>query len=87
MPKFQTMPACVEAVQYTGSNEKEIGYFAGLDARLAGRDLHLQVTTRDGVRDVKPKDWIVKESDGVLTLCGPDIFIKRYQVVPEKEQP
>lgn len=83
MPKFRKKPVVIEALQFTGDNAEEIGYFAGLNAQLAGRESRLEIKTKEGVMIANPGDYIIKGVQGEFYPCKPDIFEQTYERVSE----
>lgn len=83
MARFRKKPVVIEAVLFTGDNGVEIGHFAGLTARIAGRDRHLEISTLEGVMKASPGDWIIKGVQGEFYPCKPDIFAATYEAVED----
>ena len=79
--KYRKKPAIIEAIQWTGSNIREIRHaFPG--ARLVRRNTGvLSVTTLEGVMLAQTEDWIIKGTAGEFYPCKPDIFSEVYEAV------
>lgn len=83
MPKYRKKPVVIEAVQFNGENQEEIGYFAGLNAKLAGREGRLEIKTKEGVMTANPGDYIIKGVQGEFYPIKEDIFLETYELVNE----
>ncbi len=80
MPKrYRKKPVVVEAVQYDGTNDREIGQFAGLDASVIGRERALVIHTLEGNMHVSPGDYVIRGVQGEHYPCKPDIFESTYE--------
>jgi hypothetical protein len=77
--EFRKKPVVIQAVQFTGDNADEIGHFAGLAARIAGRGARLEIQTLEGVMTASPGDWIIRGVKGEFYPCKPDIFDASYE--------
>ncbi|MGE0075905.1 MAG: hypothetical protein AB7S52_11805 [Sphaerochaetaceae bacterium] len=86
--KFRKKPVVIEAIQYTGENQKEVESFVRkiLPVKIIdlGRDsgnkvLGLEIETLEGVMVAIPNDWIIKGVSGEFYPCKPDIFDKTYE--------
>lgn len=88
MAKYRKKPVVIEAVQWTGENQKEIKEMGGM------RELHfylnvvkgeqisaLDIKTLEGIMTADKNDWIIKGISGELYPCKPDIFEKTYELV------
>jgi hypothetical protein len=85
----------VEAMQWTGENTAEVLALAGEGRRCAD----VIENSHDGEQDTKrflmlPEshadigDWIVRDGDGNLTACKPEIFEASYEpFVPLRDVP
>lgn len=79
MPKFRKKPVVIEAAQYLGPNFSEIENFVGGDCEF--RKLQLVVASRTGPLWACPGDWFIREANGDLHSCKPDIFAETYEPV------
>jgi hypothetical protein len=83
MPQFRKKPVVIEAVQYTGINERianELEAFMGKPPAIVDADgkLCLSITTLEGEMLASPGDWIIKGVKGEFYPCKPDIFAATY---------
>ncbi len=90
MPKFRKLPVIIEAVQFTGKNQHELGEFASAGLTyteefntLAIDDLH--VHTLEGDMKISEGDWLIKGIKGEFYPCKADIFAATYEPVEEDE--
>ena len=84
MQKFQKKPVVIEAVQFTGSNHREVLSFVypdlSEDAIVGAETMRLPVVieTMEGDMTASPGDWIIKGVKGEFYPCKPDIFAATY---------
>lgn len=70
----------VEAVQWTGENDKAV--FDFLNWRNASQDEHgLRLHTPSGSRQVEVGDWIIKDANGAFHPCKDNDFREAYEPV------
>lgn len=87
MSFFRKKPVVIEAVRFTGSNQREALSFAmpGLseDALHGAEVMKLPVIIRtlEGEMRADPGDWIIKGVKGEFYPCKPDIFEATYEPV------
>lgn len=87
MTKFRKRPIVIEAVQFDGSNYREVLSFIYPDLSedaLNGATimrLPIVIETLEGDMTASRLDWIIKGIDGEFYPCKPDIFEKTYEVV------
>lgn len=86
MPKFRKKPVEIEAVRFTGINERlhsELDRFVGakLEVREYKNALCLVIPTLEGEHIATPGDWIIKGIKGECYPCKPDIFTETYEPV------
>lgn len=86
MPKFRKKPIVVEAIQWNGKAESTIDVVAfigtgnlGISTQNGVKEMIVEVD--GGVMKVIEKDWIVKDLNGRIYSCRPDIFAKTYDWV------
>ena len=85
--KYRKKPVVIEAVQWTGTNEKEIFQF--LDAKEITNSVGLtftgeiEIETLEGKMTGSLNDWIIRGVKGELYPCKPDIFEATYEAVGE----
>lgn len=84
MPKYRKKPVVVEAVQWTGENEKEIFDFINWrNAEMQGKTLVIH--TLEGNHNASAGDYIIKGVKGEFYPCKPDIFEATYEPVEEEQ--
>ena len=91
MPKFRKKPVVIEAVQWTGSNLKEVIDFSGLhesakkwsweEYEKVVSDDGLKIFTLEGKMTADVNDWIIKGVKGEFYPCKPEIFEATYEAV------
>lgn len=87
---YRKKPLVVEAVHFTGDNQREVLAFAfpGMseDALEVAQTMRLPVVieTLEGDMTASPGDWIVRGIKGECWPIKPDIFAATYE---EVEQP
>ena len=79
--KYRKKPVVIEAVQYDGTNEREIGHFAGLDLSIMGRERALVIHTLEGNMHVSPGDYVIRGVQGEHYPCKESIFRETYEEV------
>ncbi len=79
--KFCKKPVIIEAVQWTGSNIREVlALSRGISS--IGEDFvdsTLTIETLEGNMTAILNDWIIRGIQGEIYPCKPDIFDKTYQ--------
>ena len=86
MAKYRKKPVVVEAVQWTGYNDSEVEQFTGYGVAHHSKMLNsaeLSPWASVGQLDIYIGAYIVRDADGKLTRCAPEIFEKNYEVVEE----
>ena len=78
--KYRKKPVVIEAVQWMGSNEKEVYDFAG-DKCFFTPFGELKTETLEGEMLASVGDFIIKGINGEFYPCKPDIFEKTYELV------
>lgn len=76
--RFRKKPVVIEAVQYTGTNHEEIGFFAGQAVSLERGILFVR-TLENRRLEADVGDWIIKGVAGEFYPCKPDIFEATYE--------
>lgn len=80
--KYKTVQKNVTAIQFTFDVLKDIYLFLNYGDvvySVKSRTLSGVVTGKDGVKlNVNKTDWIVKESDGTITVWKDDEFKKEF---------
>lgn len=81
MPKkYRKKPVVIEAVQWTGDNDKEVQDFTGNDQYFAEPG-ELMIKTLEGVMLASIGDYIIKGVQGEFYPCKPGIFEATYEMV------
>lgn len=95
MAKFRKKPVVIEAVQWTGSNLKEVLSFTGKHPKwgdwfscfeeyekcVNDSGGIFKILTLEGTHNASPGDWIIRGVNGEHYPCKPDIFEKTYEPV------
>ncbi len=85
MAKFRKKPAVIEAVQWDGESgtaNELIGEAYGSDWYYEASSTTIRIFAKTyGVARCEVGDWIVKNADGMLDVCKPDIFEQTYEAV------
>lgn len=90
MAKYRKKPVVVEAVQWNGSNVKEILMFAGSDAKFSdstGNQLSdklyqtLSIETLEGTMKADIGDFIIKGVANEFYPCKESVFLVTYEKV------
>lgn len=76
-------PIEVEAVQWTGDNLAELRKIDGVATIYFGDDIKIE--TLEGVITASIGDYIIKDMQGKLYSCKPEIFEQTYEEVIENE--
>jgi hypothetical protein len=80
--RFRTKPVEIEAVQFTGRNDREIAEFVGFngyDPDDTGPSWI--IVTLEGEMRANVGDFIIKGVQGEFYPCKPDIFEQTYEPV------
>ena len=85
--KYRKKPVIIEAIQYDGSNLKEIAEFVGTDLSMVDDDVNLSlfpvIKTLEGDMLISKGDYVIKGVQGEFYPCKPDIFKETYEFVGE----
>ena len=82
--KFRKKPVVIEAVEWTGLNDKEVAIFLAGRTNDRGRVTQhrvIVIPTLEGNMTVNVGDWIIKGIKGEFYPCKPDIFEQTYELV------
>ena len=79
--KFRKKPVEVEALQFTGRNDRECLIFCPVAKDPEERLPSLVIPTLEGEMRVSVGDWIIKGVKGEYYPCKPDIFNQTYEKV------
>jgi hypothetical protein len=93
--KFRKKPIVINAVQWVGTNLKEVIDFTGLHESAAKRwtwEEYAQIVATEGLKIftlsgpviLKTGDWVIRGVNGEYYPCKPDIFEKTYDPVEEE---
>ena len=87
MYKYRKKPVEVEAVQFDGKTEsiEWISQQLSVDARLLKSSERLIIETSKGIKKVAIGDYIIKDINGELNTCKPDIFQKTYEKIEDDD--
>ena len=81
--KYIKKPVAIEAVQWTGSNIKEMKEFYPKSFSSPMRGNILEIHTLEGEMTAQVGDYIIKGIQGEFYPCKPDIFEKTYYTEAE----
>ena len=82
--RFRKKPVEIEAIQFTGDNQKDVLSFIYPDMSEDGligaqvMKLPVVIETLEGTLTASPGDWIIKGVKGEFYPCKPDIFEATY---------
>ena len=79
MAKYRKRPVEIEAVQFTGLNDKEIEEFVGDKGFSDHTHPIWKILTLEGEMTASPGDYIIKGVKGEFYPCKPDIFDLSYE--------
>lgn len=81
MSKYRKKPVVIDAVQWNGTNKREIYDFcnSGLDCHVMGNGLLIK--TLEGTMTASTGDYIIRGVSGEHYPCKPDIFSATYELV------
>ena len=92
--KYRKKPVVVDAIQWNGSNIKELEAFVtrglsichaiGVDV-ANGVKYYVSIQTLEGEHLVREGDYIIKGVKGEFYPCKPDIFEQTYEKVGDNE--
>ena len=91
---YRKKPVVIEAIQWTGRNDKEIEDFVGdsfydyadncvkyLPDSEQYKSKMMGIKTLEGIMYASVNDYIIKGVDGEFYPCKPEIFEKTYEQV------
>lgn len=76
--KYRKKPVVIEAMRWTGDNEKEVYSFVGSKYYTKAGTLFIETLEGDHIASVG--DYIIKGVNGEFYPCKPDIFEKTYEL-------
>lgn len=83
MAKYEAKPVIIDAVQFDGSNYREIEEFAGDVGRVIRRGERVQVLTLQGRVTGSPGDYVVRGVQDECSAYKPEVFEATYEPVGE----
>ncbi len=86
MAKYRKKPVVIDAVQYNGTNKKEIFDFVGSDISIDLETAIMEIHTLEGNMIASKGDWIIKGVANEFYPCRADIFDATYEAVENKSQ-
>ena len=78
--RYKTKPCEIEAIQWTGRNDKEILDFVK-NKHFISFDGDLYLITLGGEMKADFGDYIIKGLRGDFYPCKPDVFVKMYEEI------
>jgi hypothetical protein len=84
MHKYTKKPIVIEAVQWTGDNQKEIFDFCSMsyfNTTLETGELSLMIQTLEGPMSASVGDYVIKGIKNEFYACKPDVFMLSYDKV------
>lgn len=78
--KVQTYRVKIQAIQFTENNWDEVEEFCEGDAYNFD-ETGFTITTLEGFKPISYGDFIIKDVNGEIYPCKPDIFKKTYEYV------
>lgn len=80
--KYRKKPVVIEAIEWRGSNEKEMrNFFKSVDFSNFSFNNGLIITTLEGKYRAEVGDFVIKGVKGEFYPCKPDIFELTYEEV------
>ena len=89
MSRFRKLPVEIEAVRFTGRNQREVlgfVYPTMSEDGLTGAEvmnLPVVIETLEGDMTVSPGDWVIRGVQGEFYPCRNDIFRQTYEAVDQ----
>lgn len=78
--KYRKKPVVIEAIEFTGSNAKEVAnWVQDHGHRALGDPDGVTIITLEGNMLARPGWWIIKGVQGEFYPCDPEIFAKTYE--------
>lgn len=83
MKKYKTKPNEIEAVEWRGSNIREMldFYPEVITEENDYGELMIKISTLEGVMMANVGDYIIKGLRGEYYPCKPDVFHKKYEEI------
>lgn len=83
MTQYRKKPIVVEGVRFDGTNHDEIVRFAGLKAKVQGRERALYIITEEGPLKAQPGDTIIRGAEGEFYPVKASVFPKTFEVIDQ----
>ena len=85
MMKYRKKPVVIEALEWRGSNEKEMrNFFKSVDFSNFSFNNGLIITTLEGKHRADVGDFVIKGVKSEFYPCKPDIFEMTYEEVNDE---
>lgn len=81
MRRYRKRPVIIEAIEFTGLNDREVRDFCPSVRDPIDTKANLIIPTLEGEMLVSVGDFIIKGIAGEFYPCKPDIFRATYEVV------
>lgn len=78
--QYRKKPAVVSAIQWTGTNVRDVKDFVGDEAIFDKRGV-LYIATWEGAHEATEGDYIIRGVKGEFYPCKPDVFAETYELV------
>ena len=82
--KVRQKPIILDAVKWTGENVAELEALTGPGAPpriVQQHDGRLLVITHEGSRIAKVGDWVLRSSQGALSVCTDEVYTQTYDAL------
>lgn len=90
MAKYRKKPVEVEAIKFNGDaltgNYEDVVKFMQVNAGYSTLNKEILVLTSKSTIPAEDGDYILKDTNGELSICKPDIFEKTYELVKEGDK-
>lgn len=87
--RFRKRPVVIEAIQYTGENEREVRRFIGEVPSIGSLATppKIPIKTLEGLTWASVGDWVIRGVKGEVYPCKPDIFALAYEPADPRPVP
>jgi hypothetical protein len=79
--KFRKRPVIIDAIQWQGTNIRQLDEFGGERLIHPNEDGTLTIETLEGKYTAQKYDWIIRGVKNEVYPCKPDIFEQTYEEV------
>jgi len=92
MAKYRKKPIVIDAFQWTGGPDQKEDPLWIIDAiknkkvwfkNIGSPSVKMKIETLEGVMTADVNDWIIKNTEGEIHPCKPNIFDKAYELAEE----